>query len=716
MLCVAFHRRKGSYNQVHQTHVPVMVKTSSRPMAIYGLTVLLSAFLLFQVQPIIAKMILPWFGGGSAVWNCCMMFFQITLLLGYLYAHFLNSLRNPRTQAVAHCALLAASLAVLPILPNPAWRTAAVGHPSLWILALLAATVGLPYFALSATSPLLQAWYARRGAGLPYRLFAVSNLGSLLGLLSYPFFFEPRLRSENQGILWSAAYGCFVVLCGTVAWAAARSAVSAQLVEAGDPLPEIASRPPWRDRVLWVGLAAAASMLLLSVTTHLTQNVAPVPLLWVVPLSAYLLSFILCFEAPGIYRRSIFLPLSAAATWFMAYQLTPAHAHIPTMLAIVVLTGGIFVCSMACHGELARLKPSGSHITAFYVAVSLGGAMGGLFVALVAPNLFNEYAEYPIGLGLLAIFVGLACARGWRESTGRHRLWLGLGAPLLGCLLIWLGIIVRQMPNDCRVVVRNFYGQLRVRDVAASEEDGEARRRLIHGLTIHGEQIMAGPLRRSPGTYFCPQSGIGRAMQAQAGVPRRIGILGLGCGALAAYGRKGDVIRIYEINPLVLTLAQTEFSYLHDSRARIETVTGDGRLALESEPGQGFDLLVMDAFSGDSVPVHLVTREAFRTYFHHLKPGGILAVNISNTYLDLKPVVAAAAAGLGKTALAYDFDPEDDDKVCFASSWALLMEHDAAAARPALQAAGTALAPDPGFRQWTDDYSGMLTILKRSSM
>lgn len=687
-------------------------------MALYWITVLISAGLLFQVQPMLARMILPWFGGGSAVWNACMVFFQTTLLFGYVYAHWLNGLSSLRRQAIVHCSILAASLAALPILPDPRWKTATAEHPSLSILALLFTTVGLPYFALSATSPLLQAWYARRaGGGVPYRLFAASNLGSLLALLSYPLLVEPRLRLSSQALAWAVGYVCFVLLCGAVAWiSSAQGGRTRETVPAVSPVAEPDRHPAWQDRLLWVGLASAASVLLLSLTTHLTQDVAPIPVLWVAPLGAYLLSFVLCFEYPQIYRRVVFLPISGVAAAFMAYRLQPGHRAIEVRWLIPLLVFGLFVCCMACHGELARLRPGKSHITGFYVAVSLGGAVGGLFVGILAPGIFSGYAEYPIGLGLFAVFVVMAWARGEWRSPGRRKLAVSGATALVVAFVVWLGTIVHDMPDGCRLVVRNFYGQLRVRDIADSDDPRGAWRRLVHGVTTHGEQALTDPLRHSPGTYYCPQSGIGRAMQALARGPRRIGILGLGCGTLAAYAHKGDVFRIYEINPLVVRLAQAEFTYLRDSSASVEIALGDGRLALESEPDRSFDLLVMDAFSGDSVPVHLVTREAFQIYFRHLKPDGIVAVNISNRYLDLEPVIGAAAAGLGKIALRYDFEPADDDPICYVSNWVLIMDRAVASAHPELRKGSRVIAVDSAFRPWTDDYSGILPILKRSRM
>ena len=674
-------------------------------MLLYACTIFLSAFLLFQVQPIIAKIILPWFGGSSAVWSTCMLFFQSVLLLGYVYAHWLYHKFGGRKQAIVHTIVLAGSLAALPILPNPAWRTVAVGNPSWRILALLALTIGLPYFLLSSTSPLLQAWYARtHRSGMPYRLFALSNLASMLALLTYPVLVEPNLTARTQAGIWSFGYGAFTVLCGITAWVVSRRASGVESRSAA--LGETADEPPgWAMRFLWIALAACASILLLAVTTFLTQDVAAIPFLWILPLSIYLLTFILCFESSRFYRRGIFLPLAAAALGFMAYRLWPDRTPMHVRPLIVLMAVSLFVCCMACHGELVRRKPPASRLTSFYVSISLGGALGGIFVGLVAPNLFNGYYEFHIGLGLCAALIAVTLWTGTRRP-----LKIALAAVLAGYLVV-LGVFLRQAVQPYRVVARNFYGQLRVRDDGDPQTKDDANRKLVHGTINHGQQMLREKYRRMPVTYFCPMSGIGRAMRALEGAPRRIGILGLGCGTLAAYGRPGDTIRIYEINPQVVRIANSEFTYLRDTAARLEPALGDARLVLESEPSQQFDLLVMDAFSGDSVPVHLITVEAFRDYFRHLKPGGIVAVNISNRYLDLQPVMAGAAAAFGKVARLYEFTPDDDDFLCFSCSWVLIMDPATAAAHPELQKESDVLKPRPGFRTWTDDFSNLFGIL-----
>ena len=680
-------------------------------MLLYALTISLSAFLLFEVQPVIARMILPWFGGSSAVWSTCMLFFQVVLLLGYVYAHWLHDKLAPRFQAALHAVLMAASLAVLPILPSQSWAAPGAGQPSFRILALLSVTVGLPYFLLSSTSPLLQAWYARgHPDGLPYRLFALSNFCSMLALLSYPLLVEPNFSVRHQGVWWSWAYAAFAVACGFTAWRSARLPAVASLptVEAGAPVPSKSVR------ALWLGLAASASVLLLALTHHLTQDVAAIPFLWILPLSVYLLSFILCFESPRLYRRPIFLPPALAGLAFMAYRLWNGHGRMPLRLLIALLALALFACCMVCHGELARLKPHPRHLTGFYVLVSLGGAMGGIFVGLIAPNVFHAYYEFPAGLAFSAVVLFLLFARQlW--SLPRWRRYAALAAPAaaLACYGWFLGIIMHDMVHGYRVVERNFYGQLRVYDNGDPDDDPDSVRELVHGTINHGEQPMRPEYRRQPITYFCPDSGIGRAMRSLEGEPRRIGILGLGCGTLAAYGRAGDTLRIYEINPLVLEIARAQFTYLRDTPAKVEVAMGDGRLSLEREPAQHFDLLVMDAFSGDSVPVHLITREAFHTYFRQLKPGGILAVNITNAYLDLEPVIERVASDFGKVSLVYRYDPpEDEDIFCFRCAWTLVMSPAALDGHPELARNAKRLPPHPRFREWTDDFSNLFGILK----
>jgi SAM-dependent methyltransferase len=449
------------------------------------------------------------------------------------------------------------------------------------------------------------------------------------------------------------------------------------------------------------------------VTNHLTQDVAAIPFLWIVPLAAYLLSFILCFEAPRLYNRIVFVPLMLGALAFLMHQLWTEQTSLTLRLAIGLFSASLFVVCMTCHGELARLKPDPSHLTGFYATVSLGGAMGGLFVGLAAPNLFRAFYEFPLGLGICAAVLTLVYLReAWPLPTPTRfaafaSLVIALGV-YVGCVAHVLTVLTRGY----RVVERNFYGQLRVVDQGSARFEDDASRTLVHGTINHGVQFLREEYRRQPVSYFCPDSGVGRGMNALPERSRRIGVIGMGCGTLASYGRWGDALRIYEINPLVWSIAQTQFTYLRDTQADLKVAMGDARLSLEAEPSQQFDILVVDAFSGDAVPVHLLTLEAFRTYFRHLRPGGILALNITNRYLDLRPVIESAAAAHGKVALAYAYYAVSGDFLCFDCDWALVMDRATLDAQPDLKRGAELLKPWPHFRTWTDDFSNLYSIVK----
>jgi SAM-dependent methyltransferase len=680
-----------------------------KPALFYAAPILVGAFLLFQVQPIIARMILPWFGGSAAVWTTCLLFFQSVLLLGYLYAHVLHWALRPNAQAAVHILLLAASVAVLPILPSAAWKPAGTEDPSLRILLLLAATVGLPYFLLSTTGPLVQAWYARTHEGaIPYRLYALSNAGSMFALVSYPILIEPLLGTRTQALTWSGSYVLFVLLCSLTAW----------LYRGTDPAPRIrrpepsAPAPARAVRLLWVALPASASILLLAVTNHITQNIAAIPFLWILPLSLYLLSFILCFESPRWYPRNFYLRLFAVTAASMAYALSEQFRNSPVKVMAPFFAAGLFICCMVCHGELARLKPHPSRLTSYYVMIALGGALGGVFVALLAPRVFNGYYELPAGLAACVAVVWLALRAD--PHSGLAGPWMRpapLAASLLAVAVIgYLAFIIQQSGHGVRLMVRNFYGGLKVTDTTADDDDRPIRR-LTNGTITHGEQFLDPQYANLPTTYYGPNSGIGRAIrQRQANGPLRVGVIGLGAGTLAAYGRPGDEYRFYDINPLVVRLAHTEFTFLKNSEARIKVVLGDARLSLEREPPQNFDILAVDAFSGDSIPVHLLTREAFALYFRHLKPDGVLAVHVSNRYLNLRPVVQLAAAALGKEARV--IDNQGDDNEVFRASWVLVTADPGFFDTPLLHTAAAIIAPPHHLRLWTDDYSNLFAILK----
>jgi SAM-dependent methyltransferase len=677
----------------------------------YAVTVFLSAFLLFAVQPMIGKMILPWFGGSAAVWNTCLLFFQAALLGGYLYAHLSTRFLKPRGRAILHIALIAVSLAALPVLPAQHWKPLHPGDPSARILLLLTATIGLPYMLLAATSPLLQAWYVSLRPGtIPYRLFALSNVGSFLALFSFPALAEPMLTTHAQAYSWSAFYVIFVALCSAAAWMAMRGgkdslAAFTAGIEGGE------EPPSWTIRSLWIALPGCASGLLLAFTTHVSQNVAPIPLLWVGPLGIYLLTFILCFERERIYNRAVFLPLLAAAVGGSAFTIYFQQGIPDIRWAIPVFLASLFVCCMVCHGELVRLKPHPRHLTSFYLMISIGGAIGGLFVAVGAPHVFDTYRELDL---LLVITCALASLVLWTApGEWKSTLWLGItrGAAALVTLALAVYLIRLEAVDTARYVVsvRNYYGVLRVIDV--KESPGTlGTRTLVHGTIEHGIQLTRSKLRRTPTSYYGPDTGLGRAIryfQKQGSV--RVGVVGLGAGVSASYCRTGDTYRFYDINPLVLNMATSWFTFLNDCPGDHQVLLGDARLTMEQQPAQQYDVLAIDAFTGDAIPVHLLTREAFEVYLRHLKPGGILAVHISNRYLSLGPVVARNAVDLGKTGMLVSDDGETEEY--YSSSDWILISSDRSIFSDPLFKGSTLAKTKPGLRPWTDDYSNLIQIL-----
>ena len=681
-------------------------------MTLYAVTIFLSAFLLFQVQPLIAKMILPWFGGSAAVWSASMLFFQLLLLAGYAYAHVSIRFLKPRMQMLVHVALLLGSCALLPILPNPMWRPTQAGDPTARILLLLTATIGLPYFLLSSTSPLLQAWFVRRtGSKVPYRLFALSNFGSMLALVSFPFLVEPTMATRQQAFWWSGGYVAFALLCAFTAWVS--RAASAEHSNQAMADSESGERPSYAQLVLWVLLASCASVLLVSVTNHMSQNIAPIPLLWVLPLALYLLTFIFAFESDRIYRRWLFIPLLAPALAGMAYMIYAEDGNFNIKYAIPGYAAGLFVCCLFCHGELARRRPAPRHLTLFYLMVSLGGALGGIFVALIAPRVFRIYWELPLGLIACGMLAMIAV---WSLRVPKLGAW-----PLRAVIFIAVGVLAgyfirqeRALSKNLVLQARNFYGPLEVRDDLPTED--YAQRTLLHGTIDHGSQLQDPVLRYVTTSYYAKRSGVGRAMGAlREKGPIRAGVIGLGAGVLSNYGRKGDYFRIYEINPLVERIAQTLFTFYPHSAADKAILMGDARLTLErqlaTEGPQNYDILAVDAFSSDAIPVHLLTREAIQLYFRHLKPEGVLALHISNRYLDLKPVCEGGAASVGRQAWVVE-DDGDEASYLSASTWVLVTSDLSLYKDKSFKDATISqYTAKKGFRPWTDDYSNLFQIL-----
>jgi hypothetical protein len=649
------------------------------------------------VQPIIAGQILPWFGGSAAVWTTCLVFFQSVLLAGYGYADLTTRL-GARRQAMLHVALLVVSLACLPIIASSGWKPRGEEEPISRILLLLAATIGLPYFLLSTTTPLLQSWYWRRfQSAVPYRLFALSNFASLLALLGFPVLFEPAFDLNQLGWGWSILFAAFALLCAGTAWIS---------MNGFDPLEKGAARKavkaiPAKDQLLWLALSAMGSVMLLAVTNHVTQNVSSVPFLWVLPLALYLITFILVFDHPRWYLRSALLVSLVVLLPAMAYYIPSLELRVAAPLYMI----GMFVACMVCHGELALLKPDPAHLTRFYLMMSLGGALGAVLVAIVAPLVLPGYFELGIALVLLgALFVlrvrGVA---GWGVAT------------VLAATIVLVVRGAQDYTKGIRVMERDFYGVVRTAD----HYSPVPYRSMYHGAIMHGGQLLGDSFRNTPADYFSPESGYGRVFtslrEMQPRQPLNVGVIGLGAGVIAAWMKPADTLTFYEISPRVVDIARREFTFLADTPAKTGLVMGDGRLSLEREPPRGYDVLGIDAFAGDSIPMHLVTREAMALYVKHIKPDGVIVFQATNRYIDLLPVVKRLAAEFGLEAVNISDSPdaEDGPEYWYSSTDQVIVTRN----RKLLEWARIAEAAEeiedrPGLPVFTDAHHNLLRILK----
>lgn len=752
----------------------------------FGCTIFLSALLLFQVQMVLGKYLLPFFGGTPSVWNTCMLFFQMLLLLGYLYAHVLSLHRSPLVQGGVHSFLLIASAALLfvhwmvwgsPITPGADWKPQTGDNPVWKILELLSITVGLPFFLLSTTGPLLQKWLSRiTSGGAPYRFYALSNAGSLIGLLSYPFLFEWALTIKHQSKVWSAAYLLFIVFSLLIAWGVSHSSTALRSAEVvSSVLEDISKRPKTSRYLLWIALSTCSSMMLLATTNLFCQNIAVIPLLWVWPLIIYLLSFILVFDNPQWYKRRIFWPLFFIAMG-VALKISYDTAAPNVPLQVAAYSAALFVVCMVCHGELAHSKPSTQHLTSFYCMVASGGALGGIFVVLVAPQIFRGFWEFQIaliGCGFLlivsflledpsgmseeflwlsavtilaaflvpqlpglfpklasvpliskeyytgALAIGFLLVRGrWRGNESistrpdelRRTPWTPVAALGLMGLFAIIGYAHTQFGSNYLLFQeRNFFGVKSVED-AMGEID------LMSGNIHHGAEIKDPLRRQTPTLYYRQSSGIGLLLSnyprtSSANEPLRVGLIGLGVGTLASYGKQGDYFRFYEIDPAVIRIStgpQPFFHFVQDSHANVQIVEGDARLSMEQEANrrefQRFDILAVDAFSGDAIPVHLLTREAFEVYLRHLRsPDSVLAFHISNRYLDLAPVVTALAE-LHRMHYSGVWDGS--------SNWILVAKNPLMLQLPNLGEKSTPVHLSRAPLLWTDEYSNLIQLLK----
>ena len=628
------------------------------------------------------------------MWTTCLVFFQSVLLAGYAYADLTTRL-GARRQAMLHVALLAVSLISLPILASSGWKPQGDEQPILRILLLLAATIGLPYFLLSTTTPLLQAWYWRRfQSAVPYRLFALSNLASLLALLGFPVLFEPAFDLTTLGWAWSFLFAGFAVLCGVTAWLSMNGVEIQRKAVASDAVPG-------KSQLQWLLLSAMGSVMLLAVTNHITQNISSVPFLWVLPLALYLVSFILAFDHPRWYVRPVFFGALGLLVPLMAWAIPSLDLE----LAAPLYFAGLFVACMVCHGELARRKPDPRHLTRFYLMLSLGGALGAVLVAIVAPLALSGYFELGIALIALGAVLAASLRRPWR--------WGAVAVTVLSAGFVLRGVY--DYTAGVRVMQRDFYGVVRTADHLSPVP----YRSMYHGAIMHGGQLLGDSFRNTPADYFGPGSGYGRVFaslrEMKPKQPLKVGIIGLGAGVVAAWMKPGDALVFYEISPRVIDIAQREFTFLHDTSAKTEVVLGDGRLSLEREPPRLYDVMGIDAFSGDSIPMHLVTREAMAIYLKHLKPDGVIVFQATNRFVDLLPVVKRLAAEFGLEAMNVADAPDGADGAEYwysSTDQVIVTRNLALLSWPRIAEGAEEIADKPGLPVFTDAHHNLLRILK----
>lgn len=744
-------------------------------LGVFTICLFASAFLLFLVEPMVAKMVLPLVGGTSAVWATSVLFFQTVLLIGYGYSHWLAMRLQWRWQALLHGLLLLVPLLVLPIHLIPGWNPPTTGSPALWLVLLLSVTVGLPFLVLSTTSPLIQHWFSRTGhahAQDPYFLYRASNLGSALGLLSYPALIEPHLGLHAQADLWRAGYVAFLVLSvlclGAVAWSRSRGASpSADAAPSSAGVGGDGEAITWKRRVRWVLLAAVPSTWMLAVTSYFTTVIRPIPLLWVIPLALYLFSFAVVFaRRPLISRYWLNRLFPFYALPLLGMVLLGGGG--PLWLLAILHFGAFFLGALLCHGELAADRPAAGHLTEFYWWLAVGGATGGLLTALVAPLVFNDFFEYPLAI-IGAALLRPALARGasrrarvadyWLPATLLAALLLvtGLmsvtgvlgklnqlvlpnattGSDLLRILIVfaipaavsaafsWRPIrfglataamlLLALVPLGSQPVIfqqRDFYGVHKV----VSDPAG-TRHALIDGGTIHGLELWDPRMRDIPASYYSGSGPVGDLFSAEQPADGNwsVAVIGLGAGAMACYARPQQSWTFYEIDPVVAQIARDPslFTFMRDCTPQANIVLGDGRLTIARAPDHSYDLIVLDAFGSDSVPVHLITREAIQLYLSKLRPGGVLLFNISNKYVDLASVLAGEAANLalvGYQRTDTDVTAEQAAAGKFPSAWLVMATADANLAGIPINPTWRALHANPQQPVWTDDFSDVLTV------
>ena len=713
------------------------------PYYFYAISIFLSAFLLFQIQPMFGKILLPWYGGTPTVWSTILLFSQVVLTAGYAYAYWLLGRSRERLQGSIHLIILAISLVLLlatsllwssPLTPDTSWRTPGSELPIWEILRILLAAIGLPFLVLAANSTMMQAWFHRDyPEPTPYRLYALSNTGSLLALISYPFLIEPNLTLQTQAYLWTLAYVAFAIIAAYLALRTYRWMQSDKVEQKSSVASSQANRPTTGLYLVWIALAASASILLMAMTNQLTQEIAVIPFLWVLPLAIYLLSFILAFAGGYLYSRPVYL-----AAFFIIVIASRMLLQVPSSnlaVQIFIYSLLLFVSCMLLHNELYNLRPDASFLPAFYLMVAVGGAVGGIIVTLIAPLIFSSgFWELQWGLIACGLLMAVVVVRerepgarkrprkGRQQNDWRQRLLnpLVIGLSVLILLqVIFVANYMRSVSSQSLLSRRNFYGVVRVWEIN-EHEPALLAHQLAHGHTAHGFQFDAQQIRAVPTTYFTERSGVGLAFlnHKKRPDPMRVGGLGLGIGVIAAYGQEGDEFRFYEVDPDIIEIAEGDagfFSFLSDSPATIDVIPGDARVSLEEEllreGSQNFDLLVLDTFSGGTIPLHLLTKEAFEIYLQHLAQDGILAINVSNNYFDLPPAVFKLAEEFDLSKVL--IEDRGDGLQSYDSVWVLLARDPEALEHPAIAVRTSQPPPLPdNFRLWTDDFSNLFQIVK----
>lgn len=736
-----------------------VVLRDGAPVALFATAIFVNAALLFTVEPMFSKMVLPLLGGTPAVWNTCMLFFQAMLLAGYAYAWAVSRWMGLRRQLQFHVGLLLVSLITIPIRVAPGWTPSAGGAPVPWLILLLTVSLGAPFLLLSSGAPLLQRWFSFTGhhaADNPYFLYAASNLGSLLALLAYPSLVEPNLRLVEQSRVWSSIYVGLILVIAGVGWVTSREwgigngETAAPVKRRSDLLEQGLAPPTLLTRTRWVLLSFAPSSLLLGVTTYLTTDIAPVPLLWVVPLAIYLLTFVIAFSRRQVIPRELMIALQTVAVLSLTVVLAIGAQRHVTSLAPIHL-GAFFATALLCHTELARSRPSVEHLTEFYLWIAVGGLLGGIFNVLIAPNVFDSVLEYPIALVVacllrprlgdpsrpwsltldillpftLGAIVVWVTRHGYPEKLGERggaiaasafavlclgflhrpvRFGLGIAAVIVGT------IIGRGRDETLLLTKRSFFGVYRVRGYTNYHT-------LQNGTTTHGGQSLLPNLRREPLTYYHRGGPVGQMFTAlMTDKPsRRVAVVGLGTGTIACYGRHGETWDYYEIDPVVVGIARNPryFTYLRDCDPTIRIILGDARLSLRNAPDSAYDLILLDAFNSDAIPAHLITREALALYLRKLAPRGAIAFHISNRYLHLQPVLSELARDArvaGVVGGDLNITPAETAMNKFTSEWVVLARRATDVATLYVLPGWKTLAPKSDVRLWTDDFSDILSV------